>query len=62
MVFEKYKIEFIIHAGHLMALALFFLEIAKTGTEVVRDIIRVMLGVVTDIRLALQRNTNEQSD
>ena len=57
LVFGKYKIEYIIHVGHLMALALFFLEIAKTGTEVVRDILRVMLGVVTDIRLAVQRNT-----
>jgi len=57
MVFGKYKIEYIIHVGHLMALALFFLEIAKTGIEVVRDIMRVMLGVVSDIRLAVQRNT-----
>ena len=57
MVFGKYKIEYIIHIGHLMALVLFFLEIAKTGSEVVRDIMRVMLGVVTDIRLAIQRNT-----
>jgi len=40
-----------------MALALFFLEIVKTGTEVVRDIMRAMLGVVTDIRLAVSRNT-----
>lgn len=55
LVFGKYKIEYIIHAGHLMALALFFLEIAKTGTEVVRDIMRVMLGMVTDIRLAVRR-------
>jgi hypothetical protein len=55
LVFGKYKIEYIIHVGHLMALALFFLEIAKTGIEVVRDIMRVMLGVVTDIRLAVQR-------
>ena len=57
LVFGKYKIEYIIHVGHLMALALFFLEIVKTGTEVVRDIVRVMLEVMTDIRLAVQRNT-----
>lgn len=57
VVFGKYKIEYIIHVGHLMALALFFLEIAKTGIEVVRDIMRVILGVVSDIRLAVQRNT-----
>lgn len=56
LVFGKYKIEYIIHVGHLMALALFFLEIAKTGTEVVRDITRVLLGVVTDIRLAVKGN------
>jgi len=49
--------EYIIHAGHLMALALFFLEIAKTGIEVVRDIIQVLLGVITDIRGTIQRNT-----
>ena len=57
LVFGKYKIEYIIHVGHLMALVLFFLEIVKTGTEVVRDIMRVMLGAVTDIRSAVQRNT-----
>lgn len=57
MVFGKYKIEYIIHVGHLMALALFFLEIVKTGIEVVRDIIKVLLGVLTDIRLAVQRNS-----
>jgi len=57
LVFGKYKIEYIIHVGHLMALALFFLEITKTGIEVVRDIMRVILGVVGDIRLAVQRNT-----
>lgn len=55
--FGKYKIEYIIHVGHLMALALFFLEIAKTGIEVARDIMRVILGVFADIRLAVQRNT-----
>ena len=57
LVFGKYKIEYIIHVGHLMALALFFLEIVKTGIEVVRDIIQVLLGVVTDFRVAVQRNT-----
>ena len=56
LVFGKYKIEYIIHVGHLMALALFFLEIVKTGIEVVRDIIQVMLGVVTDFRVAVQGN------
>ena len=43
-VLGKYKIEYIIHVGHLMALALFFLEIAKTGTEVVRDIYACNVG------------------
>jgi hypothetical protein len=57
MVFGKYKIEYIIHAGHSMALVLFFLDIAKAGIEVVRDIMRVLLGMVTDIRLVVQRNT-----
>ncbi|HJS23390.1 MAG TPA: hypothetical protein VJ751_03400 [Pyrinomonadaceae bacterium] len=57
LVFGKYKIEYIIHVGHLMALALFFLEIFKTGIEVVRDIMRVILGVVSEIRLVVQRNT-----
>ena len=57
LVFGKYKIEYIIHVGHLMALALFFLEIAKTGIEVARDIMRVILEVFADIRLAVQRNT-----
>lgn len=57
LVFGKYKIEYIIHIGHLMALALFFLEIVKSGIEVVRDIIQVLLGVVTDFRVAVQRNT-----
>jgi len=40
-----------------MALLLFFLEIAKTGFEVVRDMIQIALGIVTDIRVTLQRNT-----
>lgn len=57
LLFGKYKIEYIIHLGHLMALLLFFLEIAKTGFEVVRDMIQIVLGIVTDIRVALQRNT-----
>ena len=57
LVFGKYKIEYIIHVGHLMALGLFFLEIVKTGIEVIRDIIQVMLGVVTDFRVAMQRDT-----
>ena len=57
VVFGKYKIEYIIHVGHLMALALFFLEIAKAGIEVVRDIMRVLLGVLTDIKLAVKGHT-----
>ena len=57
LLFGKYKIEYIIHLGHLMALVLFFLEIAKTGVEVVRDIIQITLEIVADIRVAIQRNT-----
>ena len=57
LLFGKYKIEYIIHLGHLMALVLFFLEIAKTGIEVLRDIIQIALGIVTDARGAVQRNT-----
>jgi hypothetical protein len=57
LVFGKFKMEYIIHVGHLMALALFFLEIAKTGIEVVRGIMRVLLGVVTDIKLVVKGDT-----
>ena len=57
LLFGKYKIEYIIHLGHLMALLLFFLEIAKTGFEAVGDIIQIALGSVTDVRVTLQRNT-----
>jgi hypothetical protein len=61
LLFGKYRIEYIIHLGHLMALVLFFLEIAKAGVEVVRDIIRILLGVATDIRVAVQRSTDDKS-
>lgn len=57
LLLGKYKIEYIIHLGHLMALTLFFLEIAKAGVEVLRDIVQLALGIVTDVRIAIQRNT-----
>ena len=57
LLFGKYKIEYIIHFGHLMTLALFFLEIAKTGVEVTRAITQIALGIVGDVRVAVQRNT-----
>jgi hypothetical protein len=60
VLFGKYKIEYIIHLGHFMALVLFFLEIARTGVEVLRDIVQVLLRILTDIRIAVKQN--EQSD
>ena len=50
LIFGKYRFEYIIHVGHLMALGLFFLEIAKTGVEILRDIIRIVLATYADVR------------
>lgn len=60
VLFGKYKLEYIIHLGHLMALVLFFLEIARTGVEVLRGIVQIFLGILTDIREAIKQH--EQSD
>ena|SRR5690348_12832841 len=60
VLFGKYKLEYIIHLGHLMALVLFFLEIGRTGVEVLRSIVQIFLGILTDIRVAIKQH--EQSD